>query len=616
MRKEAIMKKYIALIILLGAMNITATDTSYKHQQTIASLIDTTFEACSLADIYTTLTSTRTQLLKTTPTSRSEVQLIREQENNIHQLITALDPFIIEPGIRNHQLQAALLRALHQERQELKNSNGAHIDELPWQTAARNITGFNQSLTSSAAWTENASATDRILVGAAGTALVGFGLYKLFTSSVGKSIGRMLIKPVQKIWQSTVKAINVIQTGGLKKLPALKTLAIDLLLQFIIMKGLSEAESLMAEDDRKAQQPVIDQFNELQKQLEKKQEELKKETEASTEKIADDYKKSVAALNVETTKVFESTQDEFSYILKLINIAQATDTFQLLNPITLDLLFAQSAMLTPKNASGTVWRNIWNDSNAYGNWLYDPNLNAFVQFGAPLGSLKKNITNYLQRQATSKKEFDQYSADYNQIFTEYFPADDTYDIDVDITLINAAFPFCCGIAFNKARWLAGSLDRDATYRFVGIVGTLSKDGKKTLQLDAPTKQLDIYAAQSTMDALGHMTSPMLQIFDISKNVQPLVSLKNDLADIGINPITYTIHITNHRDYIEVTIKNKDQKIYENKIVTLSNDTAMNKTLYWYHGIGFIAPRCQAVFSIKAPAELRYQDSDINAFRKG
>lgn len=616
MRKEAIMNKYVLLSILLGATQLTGTSDTHQQYHALSSLINTTLETCSLPDVYVTLISTQAQLVKkpaTKPTTDS--LLAQEQINNINQLATALEPFIIEPGTHNQKLQTALLNALQQERQTLIHHKGAHIDTVPWQTAAQNINGWNQAITCSAI-TDNTSATNRILIGAAGTAAAGYGLYKLFTSSAGKSIGRVLIKPVQKIWQSTAKAMTFVQSGGLKKLSAMKTLAIDFLLQFIIMKGLGEAEALMAEDDRKAQQPVIDQFNELQKQLNKKQEELQKTTEANIAKIQDAYTKSFAALNASTTTLIESTHDEYSYILQLINIAQATETYQLLNPITLDLLFAQSAMLTPKNASGTVWHNIWNDPNAYGNWLFDPNLNAFVQCGAPLGLLKKNISSYLQRQAVTKKTFDHYSADYNQIFTEYFPADDVYDIDVDVTIIDAVFPFCCGIAFNKARWLAGSLDRDATYRFIGIVGTLSKDGQKTLQLDAPTKNLGIYAAQANMDALGHITSPMLQIFDTSKAILPLVNLKDDINEMGTNPLTYTIHITNHRDYMNVTIKHNDQKIYENKTLVLSNDTTMNKTLYWYHGIGFIAPRCQAAFALKAPTDLRYQDSDINAFRKG
>lgn len=577
------MNKNFVTSILLAATWIYGNYTIPLPNNTPSNFIANAFIDSSLSDLYATMDATNHALAtiqKSHKTAKRESKLIGKQIQDIEHILLAIKPLLIDEGSVNQSLKSKILEALHEDRHAVEHKKTS-INSIPWDTVAHEIGLLNKRLSSSSLDPEIGKSITKINASAS---------LKSGTSSIAKSV---IKKP---------------------ELTGMKSFAIDMISMFLIMKGLGEAESLMSADDRKAQQPIIDRFKVLQDELKKKNEAFKTNIESTIESLQEAYQKSFELLHSTVTQGIEDIQKEYNYILRLINTTQSKEAPQLLNAMTLDLLFGQSAMATPQNAPKTVWHNVWNNPNGFGNWLYDPELNSFIQYGASLGSLKKNIS--LQSQSINKedKTFSPYLADYNQIFTEYFSPEKSYEIKISITLIDAAFPFCCGIAFNKARWLAGSLDRDSTYRFVGIVGTLQdSDGKKTLKLNAPIKKLGIYAAQAVKNILGNITSPMVQLFDVDKKIDPLVSLDADINEIGKNPLTFTIRIINRQDYVELYIDKNGKQIYQEKLLFSNQD--MNKTLFWYHGIGFIAPRCQARFTIASPEELTYQPSEINAFKK-
>ncbi len=650
MRKEPIMKKYLVGLIVLSAMQTVKTYDVNEQLTSLKVLINTAFKSCTIADVHATLESVQVELLNNiTKQPHLEATLKAEQAHNIETITKELEPLILENGAKNKQLHDALMHALDYERSCAQHNANPQIDATPWTIAADNINALNQFISSASQIDD--SQYRPIEIGLATLALAtisGSIIYKGFTTTM-RSVGRNLIKPASFLWEKTVKALTFVSQGKLKELSGFKRFAIDMLLQFIIMKGLGETESLMSKEDQEAMKPIIDQIHALSDELQKEQEKIKTETDTALKKLQEDFKKSRETMQASTGTFLEDLQKEFAYITHLMNISQGTEAFTLNYPITHDLLFKQAPMLTPNNAANTIWYNVWNDQNSYGNWLYDPNINAFVQYGAPLGSLKDTIKNYLNNQAIGNDgQFNPYLADYNQIFTEYFPTSPIYTISVDVTLLDAQFPFCCGIAFNKARWLAGSLDRSNSYRFIGIVGTLvDKNNKKTFDPKGATKKLAIYFNQTSLDILDHRSSPVAEILskEFDNEQLKLCDITQDIDHLGKDPLTYSIQITVRPDYqirsqefvddqgsktsyktkgvadaLEVIIKKSDAILNKNQTIftinnfyksTKKNLYKMNEALDWYHGIGFIAPRCQASFTIHEPAELQYKALDEN-----
>lgn len=650
MRKEPIMKKYLVGLIVLSAMQTVKTYDVNEQLTSLKVLINTAFKNCTIADVHATLESVQVELLNNiTKQPHLEATLKAEQAHNIETITKELEPLILENGAENKQLHDALMHALDYERSCAQHNANPQIDATPWTIAADNINALNQFISSASQIDD--SQYRPIEIGLATLALAtisGSIIYKGFTTTM-RSVGRNLIKPASFLWEKTVKALTFVSQGKLKELSGFKRFAVDMLLQFIIMKGLGETESLMSKEDQEAMKPIIDQIHALSDELQKEQEKIKTETDTALKKLQEDFKKSRETMQASTGTFLEDLQKEFAYITHLMNISQGTEAFTLNYPITHDLLFKQAPMLTPNNAANTIWYNVWNDQNSYGNWLYDPNVNAFVQNGAPLGSLKDTIKNYLNNQAIGNDgQFNPYLADYNQIFTEYFPSSPIYTISVDITLLDAQFPFCCGIAFNKARWLAGSLDRSNSYRFIGIVGTLvDKNNKKTFDPKGATKKLAIYFNQTSLDILDHRSSPVAEILskEFDNEQLKLCDITQDIDHLGKDPLTYSIQITVRPDYqirsqefvndqgsktsyktkgvadaLEVIIKKSDAILNKNQTIftinnfyksTKKNLYKMNEALDWYHGIGFIAPRCQASFTIHEPIDLQYKALDEN-----
>lgn len=651
MRKEPIMKKYLVGLIILSAIQTVKAYDVNKQLVSFKELINTAFKNCTLADIHATLEGVQKELLSNiTQQPHLEATLKAEQAHNIDTVTKEIEPLILESGIQDKQLHNALIHALDYERTCAQHNTSQRIDVTPWTVAAENINALNQFI-SSASLIDDPKYKP-LAIGLATFALastLGFAIYMEATKGVVRSIGRNLIKPASFLWEKTVKALTFVSQGKLKELSGFKRFAVDMLLQFIIMKGLGETENLMSKEDQEAMKPILDQIHDLSDELQKEQEKIKKNTEATLKKLQDDFSKSREAIQTTTGTFLEDLQKEFTYITHLMNISQGAETFTLNYPITQDLLFKQAPMLTPENAANTIWYNVWNDRNSYGNWLYDPNLNAFVQYGAPLGSLKDTIKNYLNNQALGENgQFNPFLADYNQIFTEYFPTKQVYTISIDVTLIDAQFPFCCGVAFNKARWLAGSLDRSNSYRFIGIIGTLvDKNNKKTFDPKGATKKLAIYFNQTSLDILDHRSSPVAELLskEFDNEQLRLCDITQDIDNLGKNPLTYSVQITVRPDHqirsqefindqgakisyqtkgvadsLEVIIKKSDQILNKNRTLftinnfyksTKKNLYKMNEALDWYHGIGFIAPRCQASFTIHEPSELQYKALDEN-----
>lgn len=412
---------------------------------------------------------------------------------------------------------------------------------------------------------------------------------------------------------------------------------IDLIINMVIISGENYAKKLFSKSDLKAENALNAQIRAAQQSYQATQNKIDQNIPTLMGQI---NSAATAALNTITqTKTAAQTQfgQEITYINQLINVSKPAQEF-FVQTIPFDLAFARAPMLTPAN--GHTWYNVYQTSD----WEFDPRLRGFIQRAASPGSQPGYIRGALCQQWGSQSSdssktptctyFDgtksvSISANsligsQNYIFTEYYTTEAAYQIQIEVTLINCIFPFFAGVMFNIARWISGVPDRMYTYRLVGLYGTRDQTGKQTVGL---------YGGQTALSTgTGGITTPIQPLSSASmmgdvesptaSQTELLYTLNNtDIKNLSVDPITFIITISNTESDVQVTLDKKtNAPIYGNSKQNLFGPAGLtqlnatqNQLMFWYHGIGFMSPGCQALYKIIEPKTLTYSNEHIAHF---
>lgn len=357
---------------------------------------------------------------------------------------------------------------------------------------------------------------------------------------------------------------------------------IEFAVQGILMAANSMAIEWVEEEDAK-------RFAELQTEQNKIQDEwttFVTETKNQSQKIMNNvlahFKTSVDAVQKSYEVSSQVLQRELEYLSRSLSLAQPKNLF-LADPLAYDLAFQAAPMNTPKPH---VWYNVpqigsWQFA---GDWEFDLNTNSFWQNGLQL--------------YTSAS-----TAELNTIFTEAIINGSSYEVEVECTLYaKSGSPFFMGIMFNKARWLSGDPERLTGYRLLGLYG-IQQDKKTTVdavfaeQLIIPEKD----------PAKRHIISPLRRV-ETQPTTHFATNVITDTTMLGVEPLTFTMHVITKPDEVTCTISHKEKPLAQKTI------TGLNKYVFIYHGVGFMAPGCQASFKIIKPTQLVYTQEQLQEYR--
>jgi hypothetical protein len=373
--------------------------------------------------------------------------------------------------------------------------------------------------------------------------------------------------------------------------------------------------------------------------LQKKKEDLQKTLNDYFVKLGTDQKTTFSALyngfiekQKGLAKEFEQEGvllgKELTYVNKSVAEFALSASFLTPDLIMLDRMFEASPMQTPARVAwyNPFYQSVYKQDKdtgqvQFGDWQYVQETNNFWQQGLiPI---------------TDKTAEEKQDPSLNSIFTEYVPAAngpsvEAYDIEIACTLIQTTYPFFAGIMFNKSRWISGNPECLSQYRLIGLYGTESKPG------DATTRSINLCFAQQKLyissdpNKKSSITAPLEQIISDPKTV--LYSFKeneatqNDTVSLIRNPQTYIIHIKTSADVVTWRLLKDTTVVKEGTINNLKyqlnpdipQEEQTQYSLFNYHGIGFMAPGCQAAFTLTQPTTLVYTQQDRDSFnsRKG
>jgi len=386
---------------------------------------------------------------------------------------------------------------------------------------------------------------------------------------------------------------------------------IDLLLNMVVTSGQQYASMLFNQQEQQEDAQLNQKIKDLQTQFKATQSSLAQQTEQTLKTIESEFSSQLDTIQKTTTAAQQEFLKEVQYVQRLVNLNVPSQQFltDFTSRTSLDVLFGSSTMLTPNN--GTTWYNIFGRSYpTQQDWEFDPDLQAFAQRG-PLGAQPSSVINNLSQQwLDDQSKVNSAVAEFNQIFTEYYTTQSSYTIKIQVTLINCSYPFFAGILFNKARWLSGSPDRMYSYRLVGLYGT--KSGK--------TPRIGFYGGQTISTNVGGLTIPTTTLNAITTGTNlPLYTLPSTVTSlVGKDPVTFIITLAVQESTVTAVLDlvnsdNSTKTLFSSPLAEL--DSQESQLLFWYHGIGFMAPGCQALFKIIQPTELTYTSDQITAFKK-
>lgn len=276
------------------------------------------------------------------------------------------------------------------------------------------------------------------------------------------------------------------------------------------------------------------------------------------------------------------------------------------NPTKYDQIFTLATMYTPQ---GVSWKNLF----PVGNWEYDQDADAFLQM-TTMAMMQDDSTT---GQLTADKAIN------NSIFTEWFSRSASYEIECEITLYEISYPFFAGLIFNKARWVSGDLARLQQYRLCGLYGTTNNNVNlcqlccaeafiKTPGIPAvPAVPATTTAAAvpAVAEVLPVWSYPFAQILAgggvLKISVPPTV-----VQDLNTESVTFRLKIKTSPGKIQIkfwTIPGTEPTVF-------TTITSVNKNLYLYHGIGFMAPGCMAQFKLLKPTSLLFSSDAQTAFK--
>ncbi len=394
-------------------------------------------------------------------------------------------------------------------------------------------------------------------------------------------------------WRDPVEQQHVLSYAQLAtqrpRIQFLETL-VDLALQMSVFTGESFAESLFSAEDKKEYNQIKQDLISLQQSFSTFQTQLAQSSKVLITTQSTAYLQKLQYLSSQITAATTQLNQEITYLSRSINLDLPQSTY-VSNPVIYDQVFKASSMLTP--ASPFTWYNLYQGP---GDWEYDAATGSFVQ--------RKRIP---WEAATTADAL--YRGMQNSIFTEFITGTHPYTIEIELTLISANPSFFAGILFNKARWLSGSSERMYQYRLLGLYGSGTENNRS---VELKFGQSSITTAQGTVTV-----TPALATI-INPTTQALYMLNpKTLQALGKDPLSFVITITNDLLTIGIIfaqrIDNELQQLYTTQVTTM--DPHQSQMLFWYHGIGFMAPGCQASFKIIQPAALTYTEQQRENFQK-
>jgi hypothetical protein len=377
-------------------------------------------------------------------------------------------------------------------------------------------------------------------------------------------------------------------------------MVVNIALQAIILAGGSLAMQWEDADAQKEFEQYQTQQNQIASDWQTFQKNLVDNQKSIMRSIAAAFTKSSQAINEEYKKNSQQLQEEILYLNRSINLD--TPIIQALSsPITWDQYFENSVMNTPSNS--LQWYNIY--QVAQGDWQFDPVRNSFWQNG--LAPFPK--TSYWMKVPGTGSIFTDDPA-ANSIFTEYATSALTYDIEIEVNLVNVSYPFFVGVIFNRGHWISGDPERIWQYRLAGFYGT-----QATLN-DPKSQAVNFCFAQQiikkkTKNELESIVAPLQQIYQNPKT--HLYKLDNkETESLQHNPTTFILSITTSPTIVScsITKKGADQQPKQLFSKTVSD---LDSYLFMFSGIGFIASGCQAEFKITKPTDLQYSQQQLNQF---
>ncbi|MBI2775443.1 hypothetical protein HYX58_05540 [Candidatus Dependentiae bacterium] len=374
-------------------------------------------------------------------------------------------------------------------------------------------------------------------------------------------------------------------------------IVVNIALQAIILAGGSLA---MEWEDTEAQQEYEGyqkQQNQIATDWQSFQQKLVDDQKKTMQSITSAFTKSSKEINSEYAKNSQQLKEEILYLNRSINldtpISQA-----LSSPILWDEYFENSVMNTP--GGSLQWYNIFQVSQ--GDWQFDPTTNSFWQNGlAPFA----RTAYWMKTPGTASLFTDDPAA--NSIFTEYATGALTYDIEVEINLINITYPFFVGIIFNRGHWISGDPERIWQYRLAGLYGTqatASDPKSQAIQLCFAQQQIK----KKTASEKERIIAPLEQIYKNPSSY--LYKLDNkEIDSLRRNPTTFILSITTSPTTVSCTLSKKtaagnQPPLFSKSISNLDN------YLFMFSGIGFISSGCQAEFKITKPTDLQYTEKQL------
>lgn len=408
----------------------------------------------------------------------------------------------------------------------------------------------------------------------------------------------------------------------------IQSFIVDLLLQTAVFMGASVYEGWVSKTD-------LDYYNSLAEQEKKMQEDfatfskkLQEQQNINIKNIVDNFQQQSKSMSQQLGITQTLFSNEITFLNKLYDNSPPKNNYlyqgKVIDAIGLDQAFEVSKMYTP--TSNYAWYNIYPQPNqilqtavlsgasavAITDWQYDSQTDQFYQYNLVPLRASKELQDIAQKSLPSTyfPDTGQY-AHNNAIFTEYITGQTNYEIEIECTLIGATFPFFMGIIFNKARWISGVVERIEQYRLLGIYGVEDETGTKKASLVFAEYK---YTPPENKTAQPQILTPFSQI--INPNYQPLASLDNNLVtEVSKNALSFSIQISVQATAVTLSVATLDNSGNKNFIVENQTIKDLNPLLFLYHGIGFMAPGCQASFKIIKPVELTYDASQKIAFEK-
>lgn len=362
-------------------------------------------------------------------------------------------------------------------------------------------------------------------------------------------------------------------------------------MQSILFGGSSMYNSWLGEQSQK----IFDEYTKKQNQIQDDFSQYLKQLSNDQQAIAKSIVKGFADAQTKLQKQFSdlNTQQkqETSYLLRSLSLVLPLERYLASPPVSYDQLFEASSMYTPGNGQ---WYNMFQVQQT--DWEYDPLSKSFVQYGAapfgtPYWSDKDNGTDPSQ----------------SSIFTEYIAPKRAYELEIEITLLNASYPFFLGIEFNRGHWISGDPEKPSQYRLLGIYGQQDAQKQSTLTVNFAEQKITIDKNVETLAA-------PLELIATDQKTKLATVPAAVATDLVRDPQHFIFSIQSQRSIITYTVTHKKANNQTEPIASGTlND--LSKDLAIHSGIGFMAVGCQASFKINKPTTLQYSTDQLNTFIK-